>query len=370
MFSQEPGIRIIKDYIRRRNAVTIMMQAVTGFFSEQFKQSSRVVHSLVFLVLMAGALPQPATAGEFFVFGPEVFERSYGDYTTETRTFSVTNTSANYTLRIYNGGLSDNEVDGDYVPETRITLNGTDIVGGGSRHKMRHSSSYLTVEIALDVVLQADNVLTVQVRGMHGGKIVVEIVGNDNSAPTITANVAPTPNAAGWNTTDTTVSFVCDDAGGLIQNCTAPTTVTTEGAGQVVSGTAEDTAGNTTSTSVTLNIDKTLPTIDAVVAPIANAAGWQNADVTVSFTCADALSTVAGCTQPVVVTTDVSGQIISGTATDVAGNSSDTSATINLDKAAPTVIATVVPPANSHGWHNATAAVSYTCNDNLSGVVS
>ena len=71
--------------------------------------------------------------------------------------------------------------------------------------------------------------------------------------------------------------------------------VTTEGAGQVVTGRFTDLAGNTSEASVTLNIDKSTPTISAVGAPSPNGADWNRTDVIVSFTCGDSLSRHRPC---------------------------------------------------------------------------
>ena len=56
---------------------------------------------------------------------------------------------------------------------------------------------------------------------------------------------APSPNGNGWHNTDVTVTFTCSDALSGVASCPAPITVTAEGAGQVVTGTAVDKAGNT-----------------------------------------------------------------------------------------------------------------------------
>ena len=44
----------------------------------------------------------------------------------------------------------------------------------------------------------------------------------DRSAPTITHDLAPRPNRNGWNNTDVTVTFTCDDQAGLsgVASCT------------------------------------------------------------------------------------------------------------------------------------------------------
>lgn len=89
----------------------------------------------------------------------------------------------------------------------------------------------------------------------------------DRMPPVITANVSPAPNANGWHNTDVTVAFTCTDSGSGIAQCPQPIVVTTEGAGQVITGAAKDKAGNTASTSVILNIDKTAPAANISVTP-------------------------------------------------------------------------------------------------------
>lgn len=89
----------------------------------------------------------------------------------------------------------------------------------------------------------------------------------DKTPPTIAASLDPAPNASGWNSTDVTVSFLCTDATSGVASCTGPTTVTAEGAQQIITGTAVDTAGNTAKTSVTLNIHKTSPALSLTATP-------------------------------------------------------------------------------------------------------
>lgn len=81
----------------------------------------------------------------------------------------------------------------------------------------------------------------------------------DTVPPIITASLSSPANAAGWHNADVTVSFTCLDMESGIASCPAPVTVSTEGTAQVVSGTAIDNAGNSASTSVIINLDKTPP---------------------------------------------------------------------------------------------------------------
>src|SRR3954467_15662043 len=129
----------------------------------------------------------------------------------------------------------------------------------------------------------------------------------DTTPPTITASVTPAPNANGWQRANVTVRFTCADTGGSgVASCPAAVVVKTEGANQVVSGTARDKAGNTATTSVTLNIDKTAPVVTASAAPAPNGNGWNNTAVTVSFAATDALSGIVpgSITLPVMLAAD------------------------------------------------------------------
>jgi RHS repeat-associated protein len=305
------------------------------------------------------ALPNVASNGNFIAFGPQDYQRETGAPITVTSNFSVLNPNTQYTLKAFNGGLQDDLT--ELVSSGVVTVNGVQVLGP-------NNLSQNITEVDVPVSLQASNTLSVQLRGKPGGVLTIEIIGVDNDPPTIQATVSPTPNAAGWNNTNVTVTFVCGDATSPVTSCPSPQTITTEGANQVVSGTATDAAGNTATTSVTLKIDKTPPVITAASSPAPNAAGWNNSDVTVSFTCSDSISGVASCPSPVVMTAETAGLSVSGTATDIAGNTASTSITVKLDKTPPTI--SLTSPANNSTVSVSTLQVSGTVTDALSGVAS
>jgi len=114
------------------------------------------------------------------------------------------------------------------------------------------------------------------------------------------------------------------------------TTLGEEGA-YALTVTASDQAGHTTTVTRSFVIDKTPPTITASPSPPPNAAGWNNGDVTVTFSCADALSGVAACSAPVIVSQEGGGQAVTGRATDRAGNPAVAFAIVSLDKTPPAV---------------------------------
>ncbi|HEX4965048.1 MAG TPA: Ig-like domain-containing protein [Thermoanaerobaculia bacterium] len=225
---------------------------------------------------------------------------------------------------------------------------------------------------AADALADGPHTITVTVvdRAGNTAPVVPQSFTVDTVGPTIQAAPAPPPNAAGWNSTDVTVTFTCADSGSGVAVCPAPVTVATEGANQVVSGSATDAAGTAATASVTLNIDKTPPTITAAAAPAPNAAGWYTGPVTVTFTCADALSGVASCQAPVTVSTEGASQVVSGTVTDKAGNSATASVTVNVESpgSPPRITASASPAANAAGWNNSDVTVTYVCTPSVSPI--
>jgi hypothetical protein len=322
---------------------------------------SHLAKSVLGSYFLIATLSTPLQAGTWNAFGPKTYTRGTGAPVTVTDNFSVLNPSTQFTLHIMNGGLTNSST--ELVSSSVILINGVQVVGPND---FNQNVSVLDVP----VTLQTSNTISVQVRGQPGGSISVQVIGVDNDPPTIKANASPSPNSAGWNNANVTVTFTCSDATSGVASCPSPQTITTEGANQVIPGTATDLAGNTASASITLNIDKTPPTITAVSSPAPNGNGWNNSNVTVTFTCNDSLSGIAVCTSPVTVSADGANQVIPGTATDIAGNTATASVKVNLDKTPPTISASATPTANAAGWNNSNVTVTFICTDSTSGVAT
>lgn len=195
----------------------------------------------------------------------------------------------------------------------------------------------------------------------------------DETKPAIDGSASPAA-TNGWNNTDVTVSFSCSDATSGVASCTSDVTLSGEGAGQSVTGTAIDHAGNSESDTVSgINIDKTAPTANATVSPGPNANGWNNGPVTVAFSGSDGLSGVDFCDPDVLLSSEGAGQSASGTCTDKAGNVSDPAPAnnINIDLTKPTV-ALVGGPAAGGTYYFGFVPAAPTCDasDALSGLDS
>ncbi len=174
--------------------------------------------------------------------------------------------------------------------------------------------------------------------------VVVPPTPADTTPPTITVDVAGTLGDQDWYTSDVDVTWTVTDGESEVTSTTGcdATTIITDTAGVTLTCEAAS-AGGTASESVTLKRDATAPEATASRTPAAGANGWNNTDVTVSFSGTDNLSGIASCDADLVLG-EGEGQSASGTCTDNAGNvSAAASATdINVDKTAPVVAVTGV----------------------------
>lgn len=195
----------------------------------------------------------------------------------------------------------------------------------------------------------------------------------DNIAPTVDHSLSPKPNADDWNKSDVTVTFTAkdDDQGSGVASVTPPVTVSTETSGRVITGTAKDTAGNIGTDLVTVKLDKTAPTISgAVTAGTKTASGWYSGPVTVTFTCSDALSGLATCPDPVVLSAN-GANTATGTATDKAGNTASASVSgINIDQEKPTLTTADVNVQGGTFILGTAPSATCTATDSFSGVAS
>jgi len=196
----------------------------------------------------------------------------------------------------------------------------------------------------------------------------------DSTPPVITRTITGTLGLDGWYVSNVTVTWrVIDPESGIASSTgCGSTSLTADTAGLALTCSATNGAGLFSSNMVTIKRDATPPMIVGSRTPAPNAAGWNNTNVTVSFTCADSLSgvapgyptggtTLSASTLPVGVT-------VSGACVDLAGNSGGTNiGPTKIDKTPPTI--SITAPANGGIYLlNSAVASNFSCSDALSGI--
>ena len=198
--------------------------------------------------------------------------------------------------------------------------------------------------------------------------------GSITNAATIAVAVSFTEDVIGFDANDVSVSngtvsdFVSVDGSHYTLN------VTPNGDGlvtiDVAASAASDAAGNSNEVATQRSFvsDRTAPAITLTPSVAKNANGWNNTDVTVSYSVVEAnIDALASDSADDVLT--ASGTA-SATVTDLAGNSTTVSYSTLIDKVAPTLTASRDISANGNGWNNSDVTVTFEASDDLSGGVS
>lgn len=162
----------------------------------------------------------------------------------------------------------------------------------------------------------------------------------DKTAPNVSASATAggNPYSSGtWINADVTVTFDCTDGGSGVDQTASPANLSSEGAGQSVSGSCTDNAGNSSSTTFTgINIDKTAPVFGTVsnVGTVAT----SNAGASVLYATPSVIDNLIGSVSPICMPS--SGSIfpigvssVLCSASDLAGNQSTQSFTVSVTKA-------------------------------------
>lgn len=194
---------------------------------------------------------------------------------------------------------------------------------------------------------------------------------SDTTPPVITPIFDGLWGEYGWFVSNVIVSwYVVDDESPISSSSGCdPTTILADNAGTTVTCSATS-EGGTSSESVTIRIDATPPDIYGSASPAPNSAGWNNTDVTVSFTCHDDMSGVNYCEGDWIFREEGAGQGVYGRAVDWAWNYGNWGVwPINIDKTHPTV-SLFGGPANGSNYYfgSVPAAPKCSASDALSGL--
>lgn len=218
--------------------------------SARARHASRLARVLwaVAIFLISGAAS--ANAGTFTVLGPQNYARGTGAPVTVTSNFSVLNPNTQYTLKVFNGGLQDNQT--ELVSSGFVTINGVQFIGPSNFNQN-------VVEVDVPVTLQATNTIDVQVRGKPGGVLTVEIVGVDNDPPVISitspangVTVSASPVSVTGTVSDAlsgVASVTCNGATATVQSGSFSCAVTLTSGANTITVRATDVAGNASSAS-------------------------------------------------------------------------------------------------------------------------
>ncbi len=173
-------------------------------------------------------------------------------------------------------------------------------------------------------------------------------VPEDSTPPQVTPVYSPSLPASGWFRGNVTLSWLVVDPESIIidmQGCNVQT-FSADTAGTPVTCTATS-DGGTSSSTVKVKVDKTPPAVSAVPERVADANGWYNRPVTVSFGGTDDTSGIATCSPPSLYGgPDISTAAVVGSCADVAGNSTGASLVLKYDATAPTLFAVTAQRGN------------------------
>jgi hypothetical protein len=276
------------------------------------------------------------------------------------------------TAPVSNAGLTAAAgLNGWLVSPAVVQLASTDSLSGlGSLYYSMDGSSFALYSSSFVVAGEGDHHLRYYADDKAGNREEEKSLAFklDLAAPSVVAASSPTANSLGWNNTAVTAFFSGVDSVSGLAYCEPEKSLVAEGSSQTVSGYCMDHAGWSSTAAVVINIDTTGPGISYTAVPAANGAGWNNGDVTLNFTCEDALSGVGVCPGDIRLTGEGVGISTSAFVSDRAGNIAHVTAAVNIDLTGPAASALAVPSPNEYGWNNTQVEVSFSGNDALSGL--
>ncbi len=189
------------------------------------------------------------------------------------------------------------------------------------------------------------------------------------AVPPPTCSPAPV-DCTEWHTANVTATWPTAPPGVTPLGCESET-ITTDTDGFLVSCSWWTQSGGTTSREVPVRRDATAPSVTASPSRAPDSNGWFNHGLGIDFAGSDGTSGLAGCTGDRNYTGPDSGSVtITGSCTDVAGNTRGASLTLKYDATAPSASGSASRGPDSNGWYNHGVGVAFSGSDGLSGPVA
>ena len=260
---------------------------------------------------------------------------------------------------------------GWYVSQVPVAFTSTDAVAGvqGTYYSV-DGSSFTLYASPFALAVEGSRVLSYYSIDASGNKEAEKTFGAkiDLSSPTILASISPASNGNGWNNAPVSVLFSGTDTISGIAYCSSSSTVSREGVGQSVFGFCFDNAGLSSTTTLTINVDTTAPSLQYTQTPLANEYGWNGGSVTLKYTCADNLSGIRTCPADMLLSGEGLNLSTSAKVLDYADNSKTISILgINIDKTLP-VSSAALAGTYKNGWYSSAVSFTIASTDSLSGI--
>ena len=315
------------------------------------------------------------------------FDNAGNSTVTAAQTVKVDTTAPTVSASVTSGTQSG----GWYVTAATITANASDATSGIAQVENRVDGGVWSAGSSATV--STDGVHTVDFRATDRAGLqstTPTSVKIDKTAPSVTITPSGTAGSNGWYTSAASLAIsALDPLSGVASieytldsgNWTPAGSLTLNEGDHTVQARSTDKAGNVSPvTTRNIKVDTTPPSLASSISGTSGNGGWYVSDLTVTSNATDAISGIAlvenrvdGGDWSVGSSATLSSDglhSIDFRATDFAGLQSTTSASVKVDKAAPSIALTPSGTLGGSGWYTNFTSVAISALDPLSGVAS
>ena len=196
--------------------------------------------------------------------------------------------------------------------------------------------------------------------GAISAPVTTSIVVRDNTPPVVAYTVTGTEGKNGWYTGDVTVKWTAADGESALTSAGCPdNTLTTNSSGTVFTCSASS-EGGTTTRSVTIKRDASVPVVTGAASGPLGSGGWYTGNVAVNWSATDDVSPVPAVPcAPNALTTDSDAVTYTCTAENEAGLTGTGTIVVKRDATLPTVTPTTLGTVGENGWYTSDVALSW-----------